>query len=244
MNFNEFYAYCEKIFQLNEYLPALDKEKVEKLFALTERMLEVNKTMNLTAIKEEKAIIVKHYADSLAICPHLTEGATVIDVGCGAGFPTLPLAIFRPDLKITALDSTAKRINYVKETAKLLGLDNVTAIAERAEVVGNDPEYRESFDYATARAVAALPVLTELCLPLVKVGGQFVALKSQKTDDEIEISVSAIKKCGGELEKVCECELVDTNGENGMRTLVVVNKTSKTPTNYPRDYAKIKKKPL
>ena len=162
MTFNEFYDHTQLVFSKNPSLPQLTKEKVEKLYELTAHMLEVNKSLNLTAIKEEKAVISKHYADSLMVSQYIDANSTVIDIGCGAGFPTLPLAIFREDLTITAVDSTAKRINYVQATAKMLGLANVTAIAARAEDMANSPEYREKFDYATARAVAALPILTEL----------------------------------------------------------------------------------
>lgn len=244
MEFNEFYTYCRRVFEVNRYLSGLDEEKARKLHALTERMLEVNKVMNLTAIKEEKAVILKHYADSLAVCGYLKEGAAVIDVGCGAGFPTLPLAIFRPDLKITALDSTAKRINYVRETAKMLELSNVCAIADRAEALGLNIDFREKFDYATARAVAALPILSELCLPFVKVGGQFVAMKAQKADDEVGSSMHAFDKCGAKINRVDELGLSDVNGDLETRMIVVVDKIRKTPAEFPRDYAKIKKKPL
>ena len=244
MNFNEFYDYCRKIFALNPYLPSIDEEKAQRLYALTSRMLEVNEHMNLTAIKDEKAIILRHYADSLAICEHIPHGASIIDVGCGAGFPTLPLAIFRPDLKITALDSTAKRIDYVNQTANLLGLDNVTAIAERAEALGNDPKYREKFDCATARAVAALPILSELCIPFVKVGGKFIAMKAQKAEAEINASLSAIKKCGAELENQISSPLISDDSPSETRIIVISKKTRHTPQEYPRHYSKISKKPL
>ncbi len=244
MEFNEFYGICEQVFSANCHLPAIDEQKARKLYVLTNRMLEVNKTMNLTAIKQEGAIILKHYADSLAVCSYLDDEASVIDVGCGAGFPTLPLAIFRPDLNITALDSTAKRIEYVRATAKLLELDNVTAIAERAEVLASSPSYRERFDYATARAVAALPVLTELCLPFVKIGGKFVAMKAQKADEELLLSQNAITKCGGELSASISLPLTDTEGNSESRSLIVVDKTKATPKEFPRHYSKISKKPL
>ncbi len=244
MEFNEFFKACETIFSKNPYLPALDEQKAKKLFLLTEHMLTINETMNLTAIKDEKAIILQHYADSLAICTEIKENSTVIDVGCGAGFPTLPLAIFRPDLKITALDGTAKRIEYVKQTAKILKLDNVTAIADRAETMAQKQEFREKFDYATARAVAALPVLTELCLPFVKVGGKFVAMKAQKANEELELSMTAIDKCGGKLESKQFKELTDTDSTVLTRVIITVSKTKSTPREFPRHYSKISKKPL
>lgn len=244
MEFNEFYKLCLQIFEANTYLPPIDDVKAKKLFDLTTRMLEVNKSMNLTAIKEERAIILKHYADSLAVSPHISQNAEIIDVGCGAGFPTLPLAIFRPDLKITAADSTAKRIAYVSETARMLGLDNVTAVAERAEALGNSRDYRERFDYATARAVAALPTLTELCLPLVKVGGRFIAMKAQKADDELSAAISAIEKCGGKLQQSQAFELRDASTTCEARTIITIDKVKLTPKEFPRHYSKISKKPL
>lgn len=244
MNFFEFNTLCTQIFSANPLLPTIDENKSRKLYFLTEHMLEVNKHMNLTAIKEENAIILKHYADSLTISEYIPTNAKIIDIGCGAGFPTLPLAIFRPDIRITAVDSTAKRIDYVNETAKMLDLNNITAIAERAETLGNSIEYREKFDIATARAVASLPVLCELCLPLVKIGGAFIAMKSQKADEEISLSYNAIKKCGGVFTTSRECNL--TNGEDiqESRTIVFITKTVSTPKEFPRHYSKISKKPL
>ena len=244
MNFTEFYSICLEIWAANPDLPPITQEQVQKLHALTARMLEVNKSMNLTAIKDEEAIILRHYADSLTVSKYISEGASIIDVGCGAGFPTLPLAIFRPDISITALDSTAKRIEYVKHTASMLGLNNVSGIAERAEVLANEPKYRESFDYATARAVAAMPILTELCLPFVRIGGAFIAMKAAKGSDEAKISENAIAKCGGKLVEVVECPLSDRDGNEEQRVIIRVQKQSETPKEFPRHYSKISKKPL
>ena len=207
-------------------------------------MLEVNKSLNLTAIKEEKAVILKHYVDSLTVSRYIPEGSRIIDVGCGAGFPTLPLAIFRPDLTICALDGTAKRINYVSETAKMLGLTGVSAIAARAEELGTTSGYRESFHIATARAVASLPVLCELCLPFVKVGGRMIAMKSQQASDEIGAAENCIKLCGGSISEVVSCNLKSDNGDIDERNLIIIEKIKKTPPLYPRHYSKISKKPL
>ena len=244
MEFSEFYNICKSVFAANPQLPRIDEDKANMLYFLTNRMLEVNKTMNLTAIKDENAIILRHYADSLMISEFLSPNSSIMDVGCGAGFPTLPLAIFRPDLKITALDSTSKRIEYVRNTAEMLNLRNVTAISERAEVLGNSSEYREKFDYATARAVAALPVLTELCMPFVKTGGQFIAMKAQKGDEELSASMNAISKCGGELKNSYVKELNDANGSAETRIIIVVSKIKHTPNEFPRHFSKISKKPL
>ena len=244
MNYNEFYDICQKIFATNDFLPKIDNEKAEKLYLLTNRMLEVNKVMNLTAIKDEKSIILRHYADSLTISEFIKSESKMIDVGCGAGFPPLPLAIFRPDLNIVALDSTAKRIEYIKETCKLLDISNVTAISERAEVAANTAEYRESFDYATARAVASLPVLSELCLPFVKKNGLFIAMKAQKAEEEIGAAENAINKCGGKLQKVVSVSLKADDDSEENRNVVIILKERSTPKEYPRHFSKISKKPL
>ena len=234
---------CDKIFALNS-LPLPTDEQAEKLEKLTQIMLEVNKSMNLTAITEENAIILKHYADSITISKYIPEGASVIDVGCGAGFPTLPLAIFRPDIKITALDGTTKRIEYVKNAAKVLKLTNVNAIAGRAEEFAAKPEYRENFDVATARAVAALPILSELCLPFVKAGGIFASMKAAQGKAELESSSNAIALCGGKLVSA-DCFSLTSDGNNfEERIIISVSKIAKTPNKYPRHYSQISKKPL
>ncbi len=241
MTQSEFIKECRSLFEVNGLF--CTQEQAERLYQLTERMLFVNQSMNLTAIKEEKAIILRHYVDSLTLSAYIPQGSTLMDVGCGAGFPTLPLAIFRPDLKITALDGTAKRIAYVKETAELLGLVNVTAIAGRAEEYAHMPAYRETFDLVTARAVAALPVLCELCLPFAKVGGAVVAMKSAQAEEEISQAARCIQICGGCLNKEEACDLTDGTAIE-KRTLVIINKSTATPKIYPRHFSKISKKPL
>ncbi len=229
--------------EANAVLVDATDEKIEKLFALTEIMLEVNKVMNLTAITDEDAIILKHYVDSLTVSKYIPVGSTVIDVGCGAGFPCLPLAIFREDLKITALDSTAKRIRYIDDTAKRLGISNVTAIAARAEELGNKPEYRERFDISTARAVASLPILSELCLPFVKKGGKFISMKASQGFSEALDAQNAIRICGGSIESVDKLTLL-SDGFFEERTIISISKLSSTPSKYPRHYSQITKKPL
>ena len=229
----------------------LTETQQEQMFLLSERLVEVNKVMNLTAITDEDGIILRHLVDSLFISEYIEPNSSIIDVGCGAGFPSLPLAILRPDLKITALDSTEKRIRYVDETAHILGLDNVRAVAARAEDFAKLPENREKFGYATARAVASLPILCELTIPFVKIGGSLVAMKAKGASDEFEASRSAIRQlCGANslaATKVVEKMLVgDVAGEqiNENRTVIVVNKLSATPKTFPRKFAQIKKSPL
>lgn len=244
MAFEEFRSKCIDIFAKNSFLPTPSDEQIAKLHQLTEIMLEVNKSMNLTAITEESAVILKHYADSVSISREIPEGASLIDVGCGAGFPSLPLAIFRPDISITSLDSTAKRIDYVRSTAEKLGLSNVTAVAARAEEHSRKPELRESFDIATARAVAAMPVLCEICLPFVKVGGKFISMKASQGLYEAEVSKKAATTCGGSISQVKELALTGISGESEKRVVITVNKLSHTPDKYPRHYSQISKKPL
>ena len=243
MAFEEFRSKCIDIFANNDFLPTPADEQIKKLYELTNIMLEVNKSMNLTAITEENAVILKHYADSVSIASEIPEGASLIDVGCGAGFPTLPLAIFRPDIKITALDGTAKRIDYVRSTAAKLGLSNVTAVAARAEEYSRIAERREGFDIATARAVASLPVLCEICLPFVKVGGKFIAMKASQGLSEAEASKNAAKTCGGSIVEIKELSLIG-DGEPEKRVVITISKKSRTPDKYPRHYSQISKKPL
>lgn len=244
MDFTTFFDVCRDIFAKQDRLPTPTEEQARQLFDLTRIMLEVNQHMNLTAITDEEAVILKHYADSLTVSHLIPIGAKVIDVGCGAGFPTLPLAIFRPDLQILALDSTAKRISYVQETAARLGLTGVTAITARAEELAKQTQYREQFDVATARAVANLPVLAELCLPFVRIGGKFIAMKAAKANEEQEAARGAIATCGGSLLSCHEAKLISRAGEADLRILIEIAKTSATPSKYPRHFSQISKKPL
>lgn len=238
----EFTSLFTKIFSANGLSSLISKDTVRAFYRLTDRMLTENEKYNLTAITDIDKIILNHYADCAKISPKIKKGASVIDVGCGAGFPSLPLAIVRPDLKITAVDSTAKRVNYVKETAELLSLTNVTTIAARAEDLART-ELRESFDYATARAVAELRVLTELCLPFVKRGGQMLAMKGKNAEFELSGAKRAISMLGGRGSIFEEVKLVGV-GEEQTHPLIIINKTEKTPGTYPRPYAQISKKPL
>lgn len=244
MIFEDFKLKCKEIFAHNPSLPTPSAEQIEKLYALTKMMLEVNKSMNLTAITEESAIILRHYADCASICRDFDAGASVIDVGCGAGFPSLVIAIFRPDLEILGLDGTAKRIDYVNSTASKLGLGNIRAIAARAEEAGKSEQYREKFDYATARAVAALPILSEICLPFVKVGGKFIAMKASQGESEASAAENAIKLCSAQIEQVRVFGITPDGEQFEQRTVITVKKTAKTPQKYPRHYSQITKKPL
>lgn len=243
MEFLDFKQELVSSLKLNSIDIEIDDDKIKKLYDLTNIMIEVNTSMNLTAITDEKAIILKHYVDSLTVSKYIPDKATVIDIGCGAGFPCLPLAIFRPDLTITALDSTAKRIKYIENTANKLEISNIRAIAARAEECGKKDGYRESFDVVTARAVAALPVLSELCLPFARIGGKFVSMKASQGGREAIDAKNAIKLCGGEIKSVDKLELLSDNPPES-RTIISVSKISPTPAKYPRHYSQISKKPL
>lgn len=230
------------IFKQNSLDGYLDEKRADLFYRLAVTLVETNKSLNLTAVTDADGVILKHFADSLIAVGDFPERARIIDVGCGGGFPTFPLAIVRPDLKITALDSTEKKINFVRATARELGLSNITAISDRAEALGRG-EMRESFDAATARAVAALPVLTELCMPFVKVGGNFVAMKALRADEELSdtLAESLFEKLGGE--KMPSTRFVSLLGgdEPLSRTVIISKKTKKTPDIYPRNYSQIAK---
>ena len=231
-----------RVFKLNGLDCLLDGDKAEKLYRLTVIMLTENEKYNLTAIKDPDKIILGHYADCAVLATKLGRELRVVDVGCGAGFPTLPLAILRDDLTVVGIDSTAKRVAYVNATARELGLSNVTAIASRAEESARKPELRESFDVATARAVAEMRILCELCLPYVKVGGSFVAMKGRNAEAELQAAKRAITALGGREEAYQTVTLV--GNEELSHPLIWVRKKNHTPTEFPRPYAKILKKPL
>jgi 16S rRNA (guanine527-N7)-methyltransferase len=239
----QFNTTFDAVFAANDLTLYADDAKKQVFSALCEHILEVNKVHNLTAIRDVPGVITKHFADSLTIAKHIPEGASVIDVGTGGGFPTLPLAVARPDLKITAIDSTAKKIAHVQNTAHMFGLNGVTAITCRAEEMAQTKD-RESFDVATARAVSELRILCELTLPFVKIGGILIAMKGASGEKELADAKQAIAKLGGTLVEQHRLTLKDQNGSCEDRYLFIIKKTSPTPKNFPRQYAQILKKPL
>ena len=238
-----FMAALNRAFSDNGLAGMLSLERAEKFYALTLFLLEENEKYNLTAIREPERIALAHYADCAALAKALPKGARIIDVGCGAGFPSLPVAILRPDVHVTALDSTAKRTAYVAAAADMLGLTNIRTVTARAEDAAKDPGLRESFDVATARAVAAMRILCELCLPFVRIGGSMIAMKGKNAEFELAESKKAISLLGGKLVGV-ENILLKGKDEDLSHPLIKLSKIAKTPTTYPRAYAQISKKPL
>lgn len=220
---------------------SIDDGKIMQFQKLAELLVEQNKTMNLTAITDPDGIAVKHFADSISVltATEFAENARVLDVGTGAGFPGIPLLIMRPDLDLTMLDSTAKKLKYVANTVEELGL-SANVLHTRAEESGQSKEYRETFDIVCSRAVAALNVLCEYCLPFVKVGGYFVAMKAAKAQEEIDGAKAAIKLLGGKIVEEKSFKLSD----GGERNIIIIKKISHVPPKYPRVSAQIAKKPL
>ncbi len=218
----------------------LGDEALAKFDMLAEALIEQNKTMNLTAITDPDEVVIKHFADSVSLFSAVNpeEGAKILDLGTGAGFPGIPLLITRPDIRLTMVDSTAKKLRYVADTVEKLGLEAETLHA-RAEEAGKNSDYREQYDVVCSRAVAALNVLSEYCLPFVKVGGVFVAMKSAKAEEEIVDAKKAIGILGG---KIIDKKTF-TLSDGGERTLILIKKISQTPAKYPRVSAQISKKP-
>lgn len=205
-------------------------------------LLEKNQVMNLTAIREEDGVARLHMLDCAALLRYADfQGKTLIDVGTGAGFPGLALKILVPSLKVTLLDALGKRVNWLNEVAQRLGLSGVEAIHARAEEQAQVKGFRDSFDFASARAVADLRLLSELCLPYVKVGGQFLAMKSVESGPELEGAAHAVKFMGGRLRETVDYTIPGTDVTH---RVVLVDKVAPTLKGYPRRWAKIQKEPL
>ena len=219
---------------------AADEQLLRRYRTYYEYLEEMNKVMNLTAISGEKDVAELHFLDCAAIAAHFPRsGKRLIDVGTGAGFPGLALKIACPDMGLSLLDSLDKRINFLKNCCEKLGFEDVECLHSRAEEAPKD--MRESFDYASSRAVARLNLLCELCLPLVKVGGYFVAMKGPDCQEEVNEAGRAISLLGGKLEKRIDYSIP---GTDVVHSLVVIKKEKPTPVKYPRRWSQIKKQPL
>lgn len=218
----------------------LSADCVPALLQYADLLREKNKVMNLTAITEPKDVAALHFLDSLQLLKFVRlEGKTVADVGTGAGFPGLPLRIAVPSIRLTLLDSLGKRVTFLQEVCDNLGLWDVACIHVRAEEFAG--KHREHFDIVTSRAVAALPVLCELCLPLVQAGGLFLAMKSADDGSELHSAEHAISVLGGKVESVQDYTIPGTDVTH---RLIIIRKLNPTPQKYPRTFAKIKKAPL
>lgn len=218
----------------------LPTDAIPQLQQYAKLLLEANKVMNLTAITDPADVATLHFLDCAALLTLADfHGKTVVDVGTGAGFPGMPLRLVEPTIRLTLLDSLGKRIHFLQTVCDELGLTDVACIHGRAEEFA--AEHRETFDLAVSRAVAALPVLCELCLPLVKPGGKFLAMKSVESDAELAAAQHAIAILGGAVEAVRDYAIPGTDVRH---RLIVVEKVKKTPEKYPRMFAKIKKNPL
>ena len=220
----------------------VDNELFKKLDIYASLLKEWNEKINLTAILDDEGIAVKHFLDCLLVGKYadFKKGGKIIDVGTGAGFPGLVLAAAYPDCQITLLDSTGKKLKAVEDIASNMGVSNVQIVHMRAEDAGKKPEFREQYNYATARAVAELRVLLEYTLPFVKVGGSFLSLKGASAIDEIDGAKGALKTLGGKINEINEFSL--PGGDK--RAIINVKKISQIPSKYPRVSAQIAKKPL
>ncbi|MDE7309311.1 MAG: 16S rRNA (guanine(527)-N(7))-methyltransferase RsmG [Lachnospiraceae bacterium] len=237
----------DRIDVLTEKLELLDitvsQKQTEQFLMFYEMMVNTNQVMNLTSITEPVEVMDKHFVDSLAVkrIYDLNQKVSVIDVGTGAGFPGIPLKIVFPEIHIVLLDSLNKRVKFLKDVVEALGLENVECIHGRSEDIGRADEYREKFDLCVSRAVANLSVLSELCIPFVKIGGRFISYKAGKSAEEIEDAKTAVRKLGGKVRKVEEFSLPGTELE---RVFVEIEKIRETERKYPRKAGTPEKMPL
>lgn len=222
---------------------SLTNEQLEQFLQYYALLKEWNQKMNLTAIEEPVEVAYKHFVDSVLLCRVIPQmaGRSLIDIGTGAGFPGVPLKIMEPSLQLTLFDSLNKRITFLKEVCQQLQLSDIQTIHGRAEDFAQKIDYREQYDLASARAVARLPVLVEICLPFVKVGGYFIALKGPELEQEIAESSRALQLLGGKIKDVQKLTLLDGKYS---RSIAVILKTAPTPKKYPRKAGTPQKSPL
>lgn len=230
------YDFCCDLFK--KYEIDLPSEVYDKLEIYADFLVKYNENVNLTAITDGREIFVKHFLDSILLLKYvdIPSNSSIIDVGTGAGFPSVPMKIYRSDLKITLLDSLNKRINFLQQLCEMTQID-AEFIHGRAEDYGKESQYREKFDFSCARAVANLSVLSEYCIPFVKIGGYFLSMKGP--NEIIDESNKAVELLGGKIKSDIQYSL-----ENDTRRIIAIEKISQTPTKYPRNSSQIKKKPL
>ena len=222
----------------------LDNDQINKFIKYKELLKEWNNKINLTAITEDKQILMKHFIDSLEVVKYINKNSNVIDVGTGAGFPGIVIAIyFKGDIKITLMDALNKRIDFLEEVIKELNLLNIEIVHARAEEFGQKEKYRESYDYSVSRAVAPLNILLEFDIPFIKVGGKCLLLKGTKLNEEIQKSNKALEKVNSKITNIYKYNYI-LDGEEYNRNIVEITKEKETPNKYPRNYGKIKKSPL
>lgn len=239
MEREEFYEeMLEKSSKLNINLTV---EQLNKFYKYMEMLITWNEKINLTAIIEPHEIILKHFIDSLTLDKYLKNNENLVDVGTGAGFPGIPISIVRKDIKITLVDSLNKRLNFLNEVIKELKLENVETVHSRAEDLGQDIKYREKFDISTSRAVANLSTLSEYLIPLVKINGQAICMKAGDAQEEIKNAQNAIKTLGGQVNKIEEFCLPDSDIN---RTIIIIEKKCSTKKCYPRKAGIPSKEPI
>ena len=242
MLFSDFSLLYNEILDKNSLSQYKTEAICQKFYDFYNLIVEFNSHTNITAITDAKEVILKHFADCMHVAKLIPEGqCKLIDIGCGGGFPSLPIAIVRPDVQITSLDSTSKKIDFVNLATEKLGLTNIKGIAGRAE------EYIKNtgatYDFCTSRAVARLNILSELCIPYLKIDGVFLAMKAKSGEDELNEALAGIKKLGGEHINTLNFE-IHGDEESFSRNIIWIEKRSKTPSAYPRRYGQILKKPL
>ena len=216
-------------------------EQLKKFYRYMDLLLEWNEKINLTAITETDEVILKHFIDSMTVFKYLVESKNIIDVGTGAGFPGIPIAIMNQNKNITLLDSLNKRINFLNEVCSELKINNIKTYHGRAEEFGHNKQHREKYDIAISRAVANMTTLVEYLIPFIKVGGRCICMKGNDIEEELEQAKFAIKELGGKIEKVERFNLPNSDME---RNIIIITKTKETPNRYPRKAGMPSKMPL
>lgn len=219
----------------------LDDSKIKKFYNYMLLLIEWNKKINLTAITDEKEIIIKHFVDSASVYKYIKTNKAILDLGTGAGFPGIPLKIINEDFNITLVDSLNKRINFLNEVINKLDLNNIELIHSRAEDLANNENYRENFDMVVSRAVAPLNVLVEYTLPFIKVGGKLVSMKGSNAEEELKLAEKSINVLGGTFNKIEKIKLPELDDK---RNIIIIDKIKSTPKQYPRKAGTPSKSPI